>query len=540
MLLSFAPVTAAEPVEYRLDLPPLAVAVSWAVVASIGDSIYVVGGCVGNVVDVSPTLSSVQIYDVDTGDVTFGTSMPKGVSGAAYGAGPDGKIYVAGGWNATDLGYYQRVQIYDVALDSWTEAVGDIPAPIGRSASAMAPDGMLYVFGGGWTSNVTLIYNTQTDVWRYGADLPAWGLDADAVVVSPTQVFLIGDGGPSVQVYNPVADEWSSVASLPTDLGWASAVLGRNGDIFVFGGSSSGYSDPAPLSSVLRYSVLDDVWEYSDSSLSSGRTSSCAVLDAYGRAVVVGGYSGSSVVANVEAFLTSEVTGEYQIQISSPQDGSVVSGVVEVRVDAINSWGSGFVGVDLFVDGALFEARTYSFSTTFLWNTTGLLDGSIHTLMARGYNWDGTVVEDSVTVIVSSMSVEQQIAALQMGVDILQLQINALGMALAEANAALFENLTAINAQMDYLFSQLAVLQAALTQIGTGLQTMGAAQQAAMDDLNATLVDLQGQLDDFQEQIDRVENKADTAGTYGMVTMVLVILIIVLLVVMLIMARKKP
>ena len=540
MLLSFAPVTAAEPVEYRLDLPPLAVAVSWAVAASVGDSIYVIGGCVGNVVDVAPTLSSVQIYNVDTGDVTFGTSMPKGVSGAAYGAGPDGKIYVAGGWNASDGSYYQRVQIYDPALDSWTEALGDVPSPIGRTASAMAPDGMLYVFGGGWTSNVTMIYNTQTDVWRYGADLPVWGLDADAVVVSPTQVFLIGDGGPDVRVYNPVADEWSSVASLPTNLGWASAVLGRNGDIFVFGGSSISYGDPAPLSSVLRYSVLDDVWEYSDTSLGAGRTSTCAVLDSYGRAVVVGGYDGSTVVAEVEAFLTSEVTGEYQIQISSPQDGSVVSGVVGVQVDAINSWGSGFVGVDLFVDGALFEARTYSFSTTFLWDTTGLPDGSMHTLMARGYNWDGTVVEDSITVVVSSMSVEQQIAVLQTSIDILQLQINALGAALTEANAALFENLTAINAQMDYLFSQLAVLQAALTQIGTGLATMGAAQQAAMDDLNVTLVDLQDQLDDFQEQIDRIETKADSGGMLNMVTLILVIVVIALLALMFMMARKKP
>jgi len=40
------------------------------------------------------------------------------------------------------------------------------------------------------------------------------------------------------------------------------------------------------------------------------------------------------------------------------------------------------------------------------------------------------------------------------------------------------------------------------------------------DQLNVTFAALQQQLDDFQEQIDRVETKADTAGTYGIVTMV--------------------
>jgi N-acetylneuraminic acid mutarotase/uncharacterized small protein (DUF1192 family) len=522
VLLSFAPATAAETVEYRIDLPPLAVPVSWAAAATVGDNIYVIGGCVGNVVDVGPTLSSVQIYNVETGDVTFGTSMPKGVSGAAYGAGPDGKIYIAGGWNVSDGGYYQRVQIYDPALDSWSEAARDVPSPIGRSASAMSPDGMLYVFGGGWTSNVTMIYNTQTDVWRYGTELPAWGLDADAVVASPDQVFLIDDGTSNVRVYNPIGDEWSSVAPLPTNLGWASAVLARNGDILVFGGSDTGYGDLSPLSSVLRYSIADDEWEYSNEYLYDGLTSTSAVLDSYGRAVVLGGFDGAAVVDYVQVFLTSEVTGEYQIQISSPQDGSVVTGVVEVQVEPINSWGSGFAGVDLFVDGALYESRTSTNTTSFLWDTSGLLDGSAHTLMARGYNFDGSVVEDSVTVTVSTMTIEEQIAALQ--ADIVALQA---ALALEDANV------TALSMQV-------AIMQAKLDGIIAGMEAMGAASAATTAALNATLADLQAQLDDFQEQIDRIETKADTAGTYGIVTMVLVIIIIVLVALMLMLVRKKP
>lgn len=525
-LLSFAAVTAADPVEVRFNLPAVAVANSWAAAASIGDNIYVIGGSQGNVVDVPPTLSIVQIYDVTTGDTTVGAPMWKGVSGAGYGAGPDGKVYIAGGWNASDTDYYQKVQIYNPALDNWSLAAGSIPAPIGRSASAMSPDGILYVFGGGFTSNVTMIYNTTSDVWSYGQDQPVLGYDARAVWYNSTAIFVFGGSSgthDAARIYNPVANSWGIGTPSPIINAYGSAVLARNGYIYIFGGSSTGsYADPNPVNSVLRYSPVDDTWEFSAATLSSGRDSATAVMDTYGRAVVIGGYNGAAAVANVEAFTTSELVGLNQIQISSPSDGSIVSGVVDVQVQKVNGGASTFVQVDLYVDGALFESRFLTASTTFLWNTSGLTDGSVHNLMARGYNSDGTVVDASVTVTVSSLSVEEELAAMMTQLASLQAQLN-----IPDAN------LTA-------LAMQAAILQAKLDGIIAGLGAAGASSAVMWEQLNVTFAALQTQLDDFQTQIDRVENKADNAGMYSIVNLVLVIVVIILAILMLMMMRKKP
>lgn len=531
-VLSLATVTRAEPAELRSDLPPLAVAVSWPSVANVGENVYVIGGCQASSVGLGITFDTVQIYNIKTGVTTFGQDMPKGVGAAASGTGPDGKIYVAGGWNYSDSSYYQRVQIYDPVLDSWTEAAGDIPEPIGRSASTMASDGTLYVFGGGWSSNVTMMYNIRTDVWRYGTDQPVLGYDGDAVAYSSTAVYLMGGvyGGATsnVRVYNPIADTWGTAASLLSAEAYGCAVLAKNGFIYLFGGATtSSTSDPSPMSSVMRYSVADDEWVYADATLSAGRDHMSVVLDTYGRAVVAGGYTGSAAVPNVEAFLTLDIVGENMIQISSPREGSIVSGIVEVQVEMVNGWGSGFLSLELFVDGTLHESRTYAVVTTFLWDTTALADGSSHTLMARGYNWDGSVSEASVTVTVSSMSVEERIAAIEQELADVQSQLLSLEDQLEVQDA----NLTALKAQS-------TALQAQLTALATALSAMDSSQTDAIADLNATLADLQTQLDSLSDRLDSVGTTADSSNTWGMVNMVLVIIVIVLLALMFAMSRK--
>jgi N-acetylneuraminic acid mutarotase len=511
-LLSLAVVTGAEPAESRVSPPPLAVAATWAAAASIGDNIYVVGGCQNYVVDFAPTLAKVQIYNVVTGEVSLGAYMPKGVCGAAYGLGPDGKIYVAGGWNATDSSYYQRVQVYDPALNIWNTTAGTIPAPVGRSASAMAANGTLYVFGGGWTSNVTMIYDTATDVWGYGMDQPVTGLDGRAVAYNDTAIIVFGGsyGGTynGVRIYNPVANTWSTGTSSPIGEAYASAVLARNGYIYLFGGSSTGSaSDPSPVATVMRYSPADDAWSTAGTTLSSGRDHAVAVIDCYDRAVVLGGWSGAAAVTTVNAFVTSDIAGHDLIQISMPEDGAIVSGLVAVQVDKVNGVSS-FVQIDVYVDGALYETRTAGTSVTFLWDTTALADGSVHTLMARGYNSDGTVEDASVTVTVSSMSVEQQVADIEAKLADLQAQLTV-------QNA----NLTALKAQADALQTQLTALQTSTDQSFPALQT---------------------QLDDLQSQIDDLKSKADSSGMLSIVILVLVVIVIVLVAMMLLMMRKKP
>jgi len=521
MLLSLVAVAGAEPVEARVNLPPMAVPASWASGVIIGDNAYVIGGSQGYVVDVPPTLTDVQIYNITTGVTTFGAPMLKGVTGAAYGVGHGGKIYIAGGWNASDSNYYQTVQIYDPAANSWALASGSIPEPIGRSASAMSANGLLYVFGGGFTSNVTLIYNTTSNVWKYGAQQPVTGLDGRAVAYNDTTVIVFGGSyggsGAGVRKYNPVANSWSLGTPSPINEAYASAVLASNGYIYLFGGSSGSPSDPSPVSTVMRYSPSEDVWEVSGAALSSGRDSAVAVFEqkqGYGLAVVLGGYDGSVAVSTVDSFVISEVAGTDLIEISSPQDRSIVSGVVPVHVEKVNG-NTNFVQISLFVDGLLHETRTAGLSATFLWNTSGLANGSVHTLQVRGYNADGTVAEASVVVTVSTLSVEQQVANIEAAVADLQTRIAIMNGTLPDLQI----RLVVLKAELDALINGSNATSAYLQQKMTSLQT---------------------QLDSMQTQVDRIESKADNAGTYSMVTLILVIVVIVLLALMFMMSRKKP
>ncbi len=512
-LLSLAAVAGAEPVEARVNLPPIDVPATWAAGAIIGDKAYVIGGSQSYIVDIAPTITNVQIYNVTTGETSAGTPMLKGVTGAAYGLGPDGKIYVAGGWNASDGSYYQQTQIYDPVADSWTQAAAAIPEPIGRSASAMSANGTLYVFGGGWTSNVTLIYNTTSDVWTYGAQQPVFGLDGRAVAYNETMIIIFGGsyGGSSsgVRIYNPIANTWSLGTSSPMSAAYSAPVLASNDLIYVFGGTSGSASDPNPSDSVMRYSPSEDVWDFSSAVLSSGRAHMLAVfeqLPGYGRAVVLGGFDGSVGVTTVDAFDISEISGQDLIEISSPLDGDIVSGVVAVHVEKVNGV-TDFVAIDLFVDGVLLETRTAETSVTFLWNASGLLNGSVHTLMARGYNSDGSIAEASSTVKVSSTSVEQQVANLEAAMARLQADINSMNMSVADLQV------------------KLAVLQMQLGMLMAGS--------------NATFADLQGKLNDMQTQVDRIESKADNAGLYSMITLILVVVVLVLLALNFLMSRRE-
>jgi len=515
-LLSIPMALGAEPAEVHFTSPAVAVAVAWPAVATVGDNVFVIGGSVGHSPGVANTLDLVQIYNVKTGETTYGARMPTGVGAAACGLGPDGKIYVAGGWNYSASTYNLKVQIYDPALNTWTQASGTIPGPVGRSAYAMAPDGNLYVFGNGWVTNSTLIYNSQTNSWRYGADQPISGYDASAVVYNSTAVYVIGGvyGGASaaVHIYNPVANTWSTAGSLLNPEAYGCSVLARNGFIYEFGGSSSTSTNYAtPYSSVERYNVALDEWEYAGASLNSGSMHAGVVLDTYGRVLVVGGWDGSAVVSTVEGLVTSSIVGLSIMEISSPQAGSVVSGITPVQVGMVNGYGGGFYAIDFFVDGVLKESRLWAASATFLWNTSGLTDGSMHTLMARGYNPDGTVSEASVAVTVSAQSVDQKISALELQVSLLQTKLNSLN-----------SSVVAIQSDIDALQAQLNLLKTNQTTQTTQLDQ------------------LQTQLDNMQSQLNKVKTSSDNGIMFGIVSIVLMVIVLALLAMMFMASRKKP
>ncbi len=511
-MLSLSAAVSATPTETSVSMSPIGTATAWAAVATVGDNVYIIGGCLSVLTDITTCIDTVQIYNVKTMETTYGTPMPKAVAAAAYGLGPDGKIYVAGGWNDVDGSYYGHVQRYDPADDSWNTSVSTTPSAVGRSASAMGPNGNLYVFGSGWASGQTLIYNIMNDTWWSGQAMPYGTYDSAALYYNSTSVFVFGGLGPTnlVQVYNPTNNTWRSATPYPGSTAFQRVVLARNGYIYSIGGSGTGdMADTSPYSTIARYSASDDEWTPADTSLYTGAMHMGVTADVYGRLLVIGGWDGSSIVNSVQGIIVGELPVS-DLEIISPGQGEVVSGLALVQVDFSNFMIS---AIDFFVDTQLMETRTTFFlpPITFQWNTTGLADGSQHRLMVRAFHPDGTVSEDSVTVTVSALSIDDKIASLQADLNALQAQLGT-------SNS----NLT----------TQVAILQAQLNGLLVGVGNMSADQAAALGAL-------QQQLNDFKTQIDRVESKADNSGIMGLATIGLVVVGLVLLGMMFMSNRRK-
>ena len=538
-----APGVSAEPREFVNELAPLPEPRLYAGVVEDNGKLYVMGG--SNSIVTPVPLASVIIYDVATETTKKGADMQFGMVAPASAKGADGKLYVIGGINFTLGGLTQITQIYDPLLDQWTTGA---PAtfPVALSPAVALNNGKIVVFNPN-DSNRTIIYDTALDSWSNGTNSSVTGTVRNAVLWNDTAVIVMGGvEGPTVlatvEIYNPVADTWTSAASMPTSAVFGGSAVARDGFVYYIGGNNATDPFTSILVSMQRYDPTTDTWEISKTTLPAPRTGEVAVSDAYGRIFLVGGYDGVEVLDAVTMITTADFESD-KLSIVSPTNGAVVSDVVMVSV-VLSDQVVGFSTVELYVDGSLLASGFVGMtsSVAFSWNTTGLGDGTTHVLLARGFMVNGQVKESTVTVKVSALSVEDQVAAIEAQVTALADEIAALQANLGAADA----NVTQLRADLAVLQAQVMGLQMGLAQIGAGLATMGAGQVAAGALLNATLVALQGQLngfqtqlDDFQVQIDRVEGKADNAGMIGIVTVVLIIIVIVILVMMFMAMRKK-
>ena len=501
--------SSAEPYESSTSLAALAQGRGGAVVEYSQGKIYVIGGihpAIGTTVD------TVMIYNVSTGLTTYGKSMNYGVYGAAHAILPNGTIYVFGGYNSS-FGAYSIVQLYSTVTNSWSIMANSMPALQSFAAAAVGLDGRVYLFGGSAQNNATLIYQPLTDIWTYGANLPNYRYAAAAVTHSATAIYVIGGANlsnmvvlDSVDVYNPVANTWTSAAPMLRSLAFISAVEARNGCVYVFGGVDDlGFNGAPVYNEIERYSIASNSWSYAGVTLSSTRDFTGAVVDEFGRLFAVSGMNGGTTPStNVQMIIASNISGREAVKIVSPTTGSIVSGVVPVYAVVQNPAPVTIMGADLFVDGVLYESQYGNTEWTFSWNASGLADGSSHVLKVRVYTNDARVIDDSVTVTVATQSAEEKIAALQQQISDVEDQIAALKAQLASQDG----NVTVIAMQ--------------LAALGT------------------FLTNLQNQLNSMQDQVDRIETKVDNAGTYSIVTVVLVVIILALLALMFVMSRRKP
>ena len=136
----------------------------------------------------------------------------------------------------------------------------------------MVLDGKIYAMGGlddeTWRSSTVEVYDPQADSWQRVASMPQGYMHAAAALggkIYVTGGMIQGSSVSSVCVYDPQADAWTQLASMGTARRrHASAVVG--GKLFVFGGYGAGGS----LSTAEVYDPASDSWAQV-SSLTSAR-----------------------------------------------------------------------------------------------------------------------------------------------------------------------------------------------------------------------------------------------------------------------------
>jgi N-acetylneuraminic acid mutarotase len=255
-----------------------------AIVAT-GDAIYAIGGTGAG----SKPVLEVERFDGRAWREE--TTLPGNGLNAPAAVAIDGRIYVVGGFSTTTNVPTDRVLIYDLRRQSWSEAA-PLPAPRGGHAVVVL-DGKIHVLGGG-NSQSTLadhsVYDPATNSWSARAPLPR-AEGSPAVVVYRGRIYAIGGrSGPSdfgeSYVYDAEHDAWD--AGPPIEPRGTAGVTVYCGAIHIFGGESQ--AKASTLNSVIALDAERGAWRELPPMPTARNYSRAAVL---GRDVyVIGGSPG--------------------------------------------------------------------------------------------------------------------------------------------------------------------------------------------------------------------------------------------------------
>jgi N-acetylneuraminic acid mutarotase len=127
------------------------------------------------------------------------------------------RIWVLGGYGP-DGATLATVEVYDTATDTWARGP-DLPVAVNHAMAATL-DGTLYVAGGNdGRRPSTQLARLDGDRWQTLAPLPQ-GRSAGGLVALDGRLYLVGgvvEGGlaADTQVYDPAADRWQALPRLP-------------------------------------------------------------------------------------------------------------------------------------------------------------------------------------------------------------------------------------------------------------------------------------------------------------------------------------
>jgi N-acetylneuraminic acid mutarotase len=542
--LSFAAPGAEAAWGYAWDTEPaLGAPAAQSVVVSDADGlVYIMGGATAASY---AAVDAAYSYDPDSGEWTVLASMDMAARGSAGAIGLDGRVYVISGYLA---GYLDLIQIYDPGTDTWSTGAA-VPVPTWEAKAVTLANGSICVVGGeGAPAGLVQIYDSVADSWSVGPSAPL-AIRAGALIIDGDDLYYSGGGvGGSAATttflkYDGALGEWVVLTDLPSARAGHAMVLGVDGMIYVIGGAGSSINGASGYATVDAYDPVAEEWS-SVSTMDEARTYLGATVTTDGRILALGG-SDAGIVTEVTDVVESLQMYLFdcsaELSSSSVRAGDSVLLTVDPQFEYAvehNSSMSWYLVSD--ADGILYDGGSVMNPTpgpiAVTIEVSILAAPGEYTVVIESVEAWGLTVYDRVemleiplTVLPAATPAADLIADLEAQIVALESSLADLGDAMDTADADLMTEISALQSQVSDLEDALAALET----------SMSSDNQDLADEIAA----LQDQVGLLQNSLDNVSAEVSSddgsSNTMNYVVIILIIVVILLLVFMMFVRPKS-
>lgn len=245
------------------------------------------------------------IYSPTNNNWTTAPSLPVNGTGFALATGSDGRVYAAGGAQttagSTTLTPIRSVFAYDPKNNVWAQ-VADLPTARFGVGATPGPDGRIYVIGGFTdgnytTTNIVEVYTPAQNAWQRVTGMITARGDLGVTLDASGMIYAVGGSTTNAtrvtnatEIYNPQTDVWTAGAAMITPRTNLGVSFGPGGLVYAMGGDTSTTN---AVTTVETYTPGSNAWVVGTPMI-TGRDNFGATVGGDGRLYAIGGGTAST------------------------------------------------------------------------------------------------------------------------------------------------------------------------------------------------------------------------------------------------------